>query len=202
MEESSQPEQSEATFEKEVVKLEESVVSLRNLPEKNEAVALLKKMGLPHNIINHQLAVMRKARDIAYNITKSPIDINLVMIGAILHDIGRVKSHGLEHAAIGGDILRQLGYPDELARIAETHSLGGFTIDEARQLNLPQRDYMPRTIEEKIVCLADKFISGTEKVSIEQRFQRWIEKYGETEFLLEQIRRVKKIEEEILRLIH
>ena len=202
MEESSQPEQSETTLEKDVVKLEEPASILRNLPDKNEAVALLKRMGLPHNIINHQLAVMRKARDIAYNITKTSIDINLILIGAIMHDIGRVKSHGLEHAAIGGDIIRQLGYPDELARIAETHSLGGFTEQEARILNLPPRDYMPRTIEEKIVCLADKFISGSDKVSIEKRFQRWIEKYGETEFLLEQIRRVKKIEEEILRLIH
>jgi uncharacterized protein len=89
-----------------------------------------------------------------------------------------------------------------LARIAETHSLGGFTEQESATLNLPPRDYMPRTVEEKIVCLADKYISGSDKVSIEERFHRWIEKHGETEFLIEQIRRVKKIEEEILHLIH
>ena len=80
--------------------------------------------------------------------------------------------------------------------------MGGLTPEEAIELGLPARDYQPRSLEEKIVCLSDKYLSGTEVVTIEQRFARWIEKFGNTEFLQEQIRRVKAIEEEILHLIH
>ena len=171
------------------------------LPTKQEAIQLLKRLGLSYNIIDHQLCVMRRARDLAHNITNAEIDIELVKIGALVHDIGRVRNHGLEHASDGGDILRELGYPESLARIAEKHSLGGLTMEEAVEKGLPPRDYVPRTIEEKIVCLADKYTSGSKKVTVEQRFERWLIKFGENDFLLEQIRRVKAIEEEILHMI-
>lgn len=170
--------------------------------KKHEALLLLKKLSFPPHIINHQLAVMRKALKFAHSIHNKPINIDLIRTGALLHDIGRFASHELLHTSLGGDIIRRLGFSEELARIAETHSLGGFTSEEAVRLGLPPRDYMPRSIEEKIVCLSDKLISGTEKVTIEQRFARWIEKYGANDFLMEQIRRVKAIEDEILHIIY
>lgn len=175
---------------------------LKRLPSKREAFALLKQLNFSSHIIHHQQAVMRKALNLAHNIKHTPINRELICVGSLLHDIGRLKSHELIHTAYGGDILRELGYPEELARIAETHSLGGMTSAEAQQLGLPARDYVPRSIEEKIVCLADKFLSGTDYVTIDQRFKRWLEKYGTTPFLIEQIRRVKAIEEEILHLIY
>ncbi|MHA1674452.1 MAG: HD domain-containing protein [Promethearchaeota archaeon] len=171
------------------------------LPSKNEAMQLMKRLKIPRNIINHQVAVMRKALDLAYNITKADVNIELVRIGALVHDIGRYKTHDMSHGLEGGIFLRKQGYSEELARIAETHSLAGLTAEEAVEFGLPNLDYLPHSLEEKLVCLADKYHSGSREVSIEKRFERWILKHGETPFLVSQLKRAKELEEEILRLI-
>ncbi len=171
------------------------------LPSREEAIQVMKNLGLSFNIINHEIAVMRKARDIAHNITKVEVDIEVVKIGALMHDIGRCKTHGMQHGPVGGDVIRDLGYSEKLARIAERHSMAGLTPQEAEMFELPTRVLIPETIEEKIVCLADKYHTGTYKVTIEQRFQRWIDKFGENDFLRNQIKRAKALEEEILALI-
>lgn len=175
---------------------------VKSIPSKEEATQLLRDHYLPGNIIRHCEAVYRKARDIAYNIKDADIDLDLVKAGALLHDIGRSIEHTLAHAALGADLLRDLGYPESLARICEKHIMGGLTDEDAERENIPVRDYIPKTIEEKIVSLADKYVSGTTYVSIDERFQKWIDKYGENEFLRVQIEKVKKMEDDVLRLIH
>ena len=172
------------------------------IPNKSECLALLNAMNFAAHIINHQVAVMRQAMAIAHNIVHGTVDVNLIRAGALLHDIGRFRSHELIHTTYGGDILPRIRFSGGFGAYPETHSMGGLTPEEAIELGLPARDYQPRSLEEKIVCLSDKYLSGTEVVTIEQRFARWIEKFGNTEFLQEQIRRVKAIEEEILHLIH
>ena len=172
-----------------------------NIPKKHEILKWMKKLNLPRNIIKHELAVMREARDIAHNITKSPVNSKLVKIGALIHDIGRIQTHTLAHGPFGGDIIRQAGLPEELARIAERHSMAGLSPKEAKRFDLPNRNYIPQTLEEKIVCLADKYHIGSQKVSIQERFDRWIAKYGETDLLQNQFKRALQLEEEILRLI-
>ena len=176
----------------------------KSLPTKEEAIEIMKNLGLPKNIINHELAVMRKARNLAHNITKVEVDIELVKIGALMHDIGRCVLHSMTHGPVGGDIIRKLGFnsSEKLARVVERHLLAGLTIDEAKKFDLPERLYIPETIEEKLVCFSDKLLSGTRKVTIEKRFHRWIEKHGLNEFLKEQIKRVKILEEEILAQIY
>jgi len=172
----------------------------KSLPTKEEAIEIMKFLGLPKNIINHELAVMRKARDLAHNITKIEVDIELVKIGALMHDIGRCVLHSMAHGPVGGDIIRKLGFKssEKLAKIVERHLLAGISADEAKKLDLPERNYIPETIEEKLVCFSDKLHSGTRKVTIEKRFQRWIGKHGINDFLTEQINRAKVLEEEIL----
>lgn len=172
------------------------------IPSKAEVISLFKKLGLPHNIINHVQAVTRKAIKMSHNIKILPINLKLVKIGALLHDIGRLKSHNFDHSELGGEIIRNLGFSEKLARIAETHILGGLTREDAVELGLTPKDYMPRSIEEKIVCLADKYHIGTKKVSINKRFQKWFDRFGETELLLKSKTRVEAIELEILKLIH
>ncbi len=171
------------------------------IPSKIQAMKLMKSLGLENNILQHQLAVMREARDIAYNIKKVKLNIRLIKIGALMHDIGRTRNHSLLHGPMGGDIIREHGFSEELARIAERHSMAGLSPAEAQTFNLPDRIYEPQTIEEKIVCLADKYYIGTEKVTVQERFQRWIDKYGETPLLKRQYERGILLEEEILRLI-
>ena len=165
------------------------------IPSKSEAIGILQKLNLSKNIINHVLAVSRKAIKIATQISIIPINLKLVRIGAILHDIGRVKSHDYDHAVLGGQIIREeLKFSEQLARIAETHILGGISKEEAKDFGLPPEDYLPETIEEKIVCLADKYFIGVKKVSIEQRFKNWFTRYGENDFLLRSKKRVEEIE--------
>ena len=165
------------------------------IPTKTEAIGILQKLNLSKNIVNHVLAVSRKAIKIATQITTLPVNLKLVRIGAILHDIGRVRSHDYDHAVLGGQIIRkELNFSNQLAKIAETHILGGISKEEAIEFGLPERDYLPETIEEKIVCLADKYFIGVKRVSIEQRFRNWFTRYGENEFLLRSKKRVEDIE--------
>jgi len=93
-------------------------------------------------------------------------DRDLVEAGALLHDIGRTRSQGMDHAIIGAEILKKEGVDESIVSIVERHIGAGLTPYEAEKLGLPPKDYVPKTIEEKIVCHADNLIGGTERVSI------------------------------------
>lgn len=177
------------------------MVNNRTLPSREYAFDLLKKMKVPYHVRRHSLKVTEKALAIAKEITKIKVDFELIEIGALLHDIGRSKTHGFKHALIGGKLLRELGFPEKIAKICETHILGGLDKEDAKKVGLPERDFLPNSIEEKIICLADKHMAGTREVSIEQRFNKWFSKYGRTEILLKSKRRIENIQEEIQKLI-
>lgn len=167
------------------------------LPTKEMALKLLRKLRTPISVRRHSIRVAKKAIQIANKIKSNDLNRELVVIGALLHDIGRSKTHGFEHALIGGKILRNRGYPPHLARICETHLLGGLDKEDAKSVGLPEKDYLPETLEEKIVCLADKHMSGTKEVSIKERFDKWFEKYGKSSILLKSKKRVQEIQKEL-----
>jgi len=174
-----------------------------NIPTREEAINLLYEVGLSESVINHSIAVANKALEIAQKLNNNGVTLNiqLVEIGALLHDIGRSKTHGWLHAIEGGEIIREIGLPEEVSRIAETHILGGLSKKDAQILGLPVNRYMPETIEEKIVCYADKLTKGPHYISVDERFNIWIEEYGKTPILKNAMKRVKKIEKEIQKLI-
>jgi uncharacterized protein len=172
-----------------------------NLPSREFAFDLLKQVKVPYHVRRHSLKVAEKALEIAEKITKAKIDENLIEIGAILHDIGRAKTHGFKHALIGGKMLKERGFSNNLVRICETHILGGLDKEDAREVGLPERNYLPESLEEKIICLADKHMAGTYEVSIEQRFEKWFSKYGKTKILKKSKKRIEKIQEELENLI-
>lgn len=167
------------------------------LPTKEIALELLRTLKLPISVRRHSISVANKAFKIASKIKKAKVDKDLIIIGALLHDIGRSKTHGFEHALIGGKILRERGYPSALSRICETHILGGLDREDAKEAKLPEKDYIPTTLEEKIVCLADKMTSGIRTVSVKQRFERWFQKYGMSDMLLKSQKRIEEIQQEI-----
>ena len=167
------------------------------LPDSDIAFDLLKELKVPYNVRRHSLKVADKALDIAEKIKLKEIDMDLIEIGGILHDIGRCKTHGFKHALIGANLIRERGLSERIARICETHILGGFDKEDAKQVGLPERDYLPVTLEEKIICLADKYLAGTKEVSIEQRFKKWFEKYGKTKILVKAKERIESIQQEI-----
>ena len=171
------------------------------LPDREFALDLLRKLKIQLSVRRHSEKVADKAIEIASKIKKAQVDINLIEIGALLHDIGRTKTHGFKHALIGGKILRQRGFSEKLARICETHILGGLDKEDAKKVGLPEKDYLPKTLEEKIICLADKHMAGTREVSIQARFNRWFKKYGKSKILLKSKKRIERIQREIEKLM-
>jgi len=119
---------------------------------------LFLKYTLPKNVIAHSKKVRGIALEVASELMRNGyvVDVELVERGALLHDIGRSVTHGLEHGYFSGKILRKEG-EEEVARIAERHVLGGISKNEAEKMGLPAKEYIPQTLEEKIVCYADKF---------------------------------------------
>lgn len=121
------------------------------------ALALLKRI-CDAGIVRHSVLNARQAVLIAKRLEKSGYRVNTALVrdGALLHDIGRSATHGLAHGYEGASLLRRLGFDERVARIAERHVLGGISAAEAARLGLPKRDFIPLTLEEKIVCYADK----------------------------------------------
>lgn len=171
------------------------------LPTRDFAFELLKKLKVPYQVRRHSIKVSEKALEIANKITKVKINKELIEIGALLHDIGRSKTHSFKHAVIGGKILKQMGLPENLVKICERHILGGLDKEDAAEVGLPERDYIPQTLEEKIICLADKLTAGTKEVTITQRFEKWFSKYGKTKILIKSSKRIQEIQKEINSLI-
>ncbi len=87
------------------------------------------------------------------------LDFKTLRLGAILHDVGRGRAEKVaEHGVISGEIIRQEGFPEGAARIGETHIGVGISRDEAVVLGLPEREYIPETAEERIVCYVDNLL--------------------------------------------
>jgi len=125
---------------------------------------ILADAGCSGKVIDHCRAV----RDCAceYAARNPAIDFSLVERGALLHDIGRSRTHDIRHAQCGADIIRSRNLGEDLARIVECHTGAGLTADECTLLGLSPRDCMPRTPEEKIVTHADNLIAGKKRVTI------------------------------------
>ncbi len=134
-------------------------------------IELLKKENTPENVIEHCKAVCRKAMKIASNFDDA--DCELIRKGALLHDIGRSKTHGITHAIEGADIARKYGYGEDVLNIIERHIGAGITKEEAKYLGLPEKSYVPETLEEKIVAHADNLVSGSEEVDLDFVISKW-----------------------------
>ena len=128
---------------------------------RDKALRALYEAGCSEKVIQHCLTVESTALALANRIRANGhiVDLGLVSVGGLLHDIGRSKTHGITHGAEGGKILRKMGLED-LARFAECHVGAGIPLGEAKKLGLPPRNFMPKTIEEKIVTYADKLVLG------------------------------------------
>jgi len=140
-------------------------------PSIDESICLrqLVGAGCSQKVIDHARAV---AGVVSEFLDDEVVDGSYATCGALLHDIGRSESHSLDHAIIGGDICRELGLPEEIARIVERHLGSGQTADEYLQLGLPPRDCMPVTLPEKIVAHADNLVKGSSVIHIEERMMK------------------------------
>ena len=153
-------------------------------PEDNE---------LRHILLVHSRAVADKALAIADHHPELSLDRQFIEEAAMLHDIGIVRCNapgiqcfGTEpyicHGRIGAEMLRAEGFPRH-ARVCERHTGAGITRSQiiAQKLPLPQQDFLPETMEEKVICYADKFFSKShldEEKTIEQAIAS-LSKFGE-----------------------
>jgi uncharacterized protein len=160
-------------------------------------IVTLKDFNCPPHIIDHSKAVSVKARDMASNFmdkTGSNIDMEQIETGALLHDIGRTKTHTIKHAHEGAEILKSLNFPEEIIKITIKHIGAGIPSKEAEILGLPPGDYMPHTLEEKIVAHADNLINGTVEVDLEFVINKWEKMFGKDH---PAINRLKKLHKEL-----
>jgi len=144
------------------------------LPTRDQAIQFLKQSGCRQNVIRHVEAVSDLAVDIAEAIRNRgyPVNVKLVEIGALLHDIGRSKTHSVHHAVAGAEIAESFGLPQQVVSIIKRHVGGGITAREAKKLGWPRDVYIPQTVEEKIVCYADKLVEGSSRISIEKTIDK------------------------------
>jgi uncharacterized protein len=144
------------------------------LPNREQAIQILNQHNCPPQVIHHCLAVSALAMEIANKLKAKgcTVDLALVEAGALLHDLGRSKTHGVEHGLVGGQIAQSIGLPESVVHIIQRHVGAGITDEEADWLEFPQGNYVPTTLEEKIVCYADKRIDHDKETPIEVEIQK------------------------------
>jgi uncharacterized protein len=143
-------------------------------------------------LVHHSRQVVDRALFVAARHPELSLNLDLLVEGAWVHDIGifltdapGIHCYGkhpyLLHGALGAELMRQEGRED-LARICERHTGTGLTVDNIREQNLPLplRDYRPETLEEQVICYADKFYSKSHperERSVEQTAES-LKKFG------------------------
>lgn len=125
-------------------------------------------------LIHHSKLVARKALQVAERIKYLNPDFKFIEEAAMLHDIGIFMIHApkigcygfhpyISHGYLGREILEKEGFPKH-ALVCERHVGVGLTVEdiENNKFPLPKREMLPVTLEEKIICFADKFYSKKE----------------------------------------
>jgi uncharacterized protein len=171
-------------------------------------IDLLIQAGLSTRDLEHSIHVAQKALDIAER-TGSDLDMDLVGRGALLHDLGKGKSKGIDHGKAGAELGVTLGLPESITIIMEKHVNAGLTEDEARKVGLPSKDYSPSRLEEKIVIYSDKLVDIIShpdriidsEIEAEHRFKEILEQYPKLAKSEKAFKRHLAYHEEIQRLI-
>ena len=144
-------------------------------------------------LVKHSRDVADKAILIGRMHPEMGLDLQFVEEAAMLHDIGAFLCHAPEidchgtaryicHGFLGADLLRNEGYPRH-ALVCERHTGTGISLEMIERFGfpMPRRDMRPQSMEEQLICFADKFFSKThlkEEKPIE-RILKSMAKYGE-----------------------
>jgi tRNA (cytidine56-2'-O)-methyltransferase len=159
------------------------------IPDEQQCMKILYDEKANERIIEHVTTVYKFAMAIG---KYANADLKLIQAGSLLHDIGRVKTNGIGHAVAGADILREKNIDESVVKIVERHTGAGILPDEAKKLGLPERNYIPETLEEKIVAQADNLVSGKKIVSLNDTVKSY-----ELKGLNDPAERIKKLHYEL-----
>ncbi len=153
-------------------------------PEENE---------LKHILLTHSRSVADKALALARLHPELNLDLQFIEEAALLHDIGifltdadGIHCYGSHpyicHGYLGADLVRKDGFPRH-ALVCERHTGAGLSLKaiEERNLPIPHREMVPVSLEEQLICFADKFYSKTklDKEKSLEKARKSIERHGE-----------------------
>lgn len=146
------------------------------IPSRAECEELMAQYTMLPNIVEHSFQVMHVTLAIADNLADGvSINRDAVIAGALLHDITKTRALQTKekHAASGGNLLRELGFP-LIAGIVEQHVV--LDLNPAGPI-----------VEKEIVYYADKRVMHDKIVTLEERVQDLLIRYGKTEEMRNQI---------------
>lgn len=143
-------------------------------------------------LVKHSRQVADRCLKVADSHPELRLDRQFLMEAAMLHDIGIRWCHApsiycegeepyIRHGLIGGQILREEGLPRH-ARVCERHTGTGLTCEQImrQHLPLPEEDFCPETLEEQLICYADKFYSKShpDRILTVDETAQSLEKFG------------------------
>ena len=154
-----------------------------------EGVSELKSL-----LLDHSQSVAQRALQIASLHPELHLDRQFLYDAAMLHDIGIIECHApgihchgwapyICHGVIGSRMLHWYGIDDRYARVCARHTGAGLTQTDivSQQLPLPAISLLPETMEEQVICYADKFYSKShpeQEKTLEQAIHS-LEKFGQ-----------------------
>ena len=148
---------------------------------------------LKHILNVHSRSVADKALWIAGKHPELNLDTVFLEEAAMLHDIGIFLTHapgiqcfGTEsyicHGYLGAGLVRKEGFPRH-ALVCERHTGAGLSLKDIMDQNLPvpHREMLPVSMEEQVICFADKFFSKThlDREKTVEGARKSIAKYGD-----------------------
>ena len=133
----------------------------------------LEENELRHILLTHSRSVADKSLWIANRHPELSLDKDFLYEAAMLHDIGIFLTDApgiycfgdkpyICHGYLGADLMRGEGYPRH-ALVCERHTGAGLSLEGiiAQDLPVPHREMVPVSLEEQVICFADKFYSKT-----------------------------------------
>lgn len=153
-------------------------------PEENELKRIL---------LSHSECVAEKAISVARKHPQLGLDEHFLYEASMFHDIGIFRTHAPDiscfgyypyicHGYLGSALMAEEGFLRH-SLVCERHSGAGISLQEILQHNLllPHRDMIPVSLEEQVICFADKFFSKSHlerEKSVDQAIKS-ISRHGE-----------------------
>lgn len=164
--------------------------------DEGQAIALHRKYGSSERIVNHCRTVAHGSKILSSALAArgKGVDPAAILAGALLHDIGRTMTQGVDHGYVGAGLLEKEGVDNVVVEIVRRHVGAGISPEEAASLGFPKGDYVPRTLEQKVVCFSDKMVSADMIRPFEEEVRRF-ERKGHDVGRLRQLK--KDIQDEL-----
>jgi len=171
--------------------------SSNTIPDRTTCFQLMEHYQMLPHIREHCAVVCTVALALANELNKNGEQLNLheIEAAALLHDITKTNSirSRENHAETGAHLLRSLGY-ERIAQIVNAH------------ISVPVMDANGRVTEEEVVNYADKRVRHSTVVSLDQRFEDLMQRYGRRResqhYILLQKIKTRTLENKIFSRIH